>query len=169
MCGGVPEGKVCAQEVMGFWGLRGAGTAPLFLCVGPALPGMPFGSCWLSQQPCCPADSQGACGQLTFSGEHCQVSGSLSCIQHASFPAHTVQCPAALPLPDRMPVLTPEIPLGDHLGSIPGSSGPLYCGRMTQASARVQRSNSPAFRGRAVRVPSLGDYLATFKLCRPSP
>lgn len=105
-----------------------------------------------------------------FSEEYCQDSGNLSWVQHASFPEHTVQCPAAMPLPDSsaLPHLL-KFRLVTIWASIPGCSGPLDSGGMTQALARVQRSNSPALHGRAIRVTSLRDHLVTFQLCRPPP
>lgn len=105
-----------------------------------------------------------------FSEEYCQDSGNLSWVQHASFPEHTVQCPAAMPLPDSsaLPHLL-KFRLVTIWASIPGCSGPLNSGGMTQALARAQRSNSPALRGTAIRVTSLGDHLVTFQLCRPPP
>lgn len=103
---------------------------------------------------------------LLFSGEHCQDSGSLSWAQHASFPKHTVQCPAALPLPDisALPHL-PKFRLVTIWASVPGSSGLLHSGRVTQVLARAQRIHSPALSGRVIRITSL----LTFQLRRPPP
>lgn len=147
----VTRGSACAKEVTGS-AARVLGSAWGWSCspswAWPQPSGMQAGCRMSPSSPAgCPADSRWApVVNLPFSGEHCQASLSLSWVQRAPFPEHTVQVPGQPPCLWWLSVAGVPFP---HLlkfrleriwASIRISPGHLHPSAMTHALARVQRN-----------------------------